>query len=791
MADNLVVVESPAKAKTINKFLGRGYVVKASMGHIKDLPKSRLGVDVERNFEPHYVTIRARSKVLKELKAEAKKVKHVYLATDPDREGEAIGWHLAAELKTKKNDVHRVRFHEITKQAILAAIADPRPVDENLVNAQQARRVLDRLVGYSLSPLLWKSIRRGLSAGRVQSVAVRLICEREDEIEAFKPEEYWDLKVELEAARGSFTAQLLSLGGEKAERLSPEVAAALGSELAGLSYRVGSLTRREQRRFPAAPYTTSTLQQDAARKLRFTAKRTMMVAQQLYEGIELGGEGAVGLITYMRTDSVRVADEARAEAKELILKRFGADYVPEKPNVYKTKRQGQDAHEAIRPTSVLREPAAIAAFLSPEQQKLYALIWRRFVASQMAPALFDATSVEVLAPRPAPAPGAPAGDAVFKASGAVLRFPGFLAVWREEAKPREDRDDENEEEDGALKDEKGERELPPLDEGEKLKWLGGAPEQHFTQAPPRFSDASLVKTLEELGIGRPSTYAPTISTILERQYVERLEGGRLKPTELGRLINGLLVKHFKDVLNTDFTAQMEAALDKVEEGGLDWREVVRGFYEPFVKQLEAAKEAVGDLRKELETVSGVTCEMCGAAMVVKWGRLGKFLACPNYPNCKNTKPLEQSSDGTLKVAAPLHTDELCFKCGKPMTVKQGRFGRFLACTGYPDCRSTKALNTTLGLACPKCSVGQVVVKRSKKGRTFFGCDKYPDCDFVSWGKPVDKPCPVCGAKYLVEKLNKTGGHLACVNEGCGHKEPLPGATVPALSAASAPGPEAS
>jgi DNA topoisomerase-1 len=765
MADNLVVVESPAKAKTINKFLGRSFVVKASMGHIKDLPKSRLGVDTEAGFEPHYVTIRARAKVLKELKAEAKKAKHVFLATDPDREGEAIGWHLAAELKTKKNDVQRVRFHEITKQAVKAAIADPHPIDDNLVNAQQARRVLDRLVGYSLSPLLWKSIRRGLSAGRVQSVAVRLVCEREDEIEAFKPEEYWDLKVELQAAGGKFMAQLIQLGGEKAERLTPAQAAALADQVPELSYRVGTLTRKEQRRFASAPFTTSTLQQEASRKLRFTSKRTMLVAQQLYEGVDIGPEGTQGLITYMRTDSVRVADEARFEAKDLILKKWGKDFVPEKPNFYKTKRAGQDAHEAIRPTSAMREPQLIAQFLTPEQLKLYTLIWRRFVASQMAPALFDATSAEINAT------GAKEGDALFKANGAVLRFPGFLAAWNIEGAKKE-KEEEEEDEDDAKKGDRDDRELPDLREGEGLKYLAGLPEQHYTQPPARFNDATLVKALEELGIGRPSTYAPTISTILDRQYVERIEGARLKPTELGRLINGLLVKHFHGVLNATFTAQMEESLDKVEEGGLDWREAVRGFYAPFVVELEAAKANVGDLRQQLETISGVICEKCGAEMVVKWGRLGKFLACPSYPNCKNTKPLETGADGQLKVAAPMTVDEACSKCGKPMIVKQGRFGRFIACSGYPDCKNTKALNTTVGMHCPKCAEGQVVVKRSKKGRTFFGCDKYPACDFVSWGKPVAKDCPDCGAKYLVEKLTKTGGNLACATEGCGHKEAI-------------------
>jgi DNA topoisomerase-1 len=767
MADNLVVVESPAKAKTINKFLGRSYVVKASMGHVRDLPKSKLGVDVEHGFEPHYVTIRERSKVLKDLKAEAKKAKHVFLATDPDREGEAIGWHLAHELKTKGNDIARVRFHEITKQAVQAAIQDPKPIDQDLVNAQQARRVLDRLVGYSLSPLLWKSIRRGLSAGRVQSVAVRLVCEREDEVLAFEPEEYWDLTVELKAAGGKFKAQLASLGGEKAERLQPAQAASLAAEIKGLDYRVASLVKKEQRRFPSAPFTTSTLQQDAARKLRFTAKRTMMVAQQLYEGIELGDEGATGLITYMRTDSVRVAEEAQREARETVTERWGADHLPAKPPFYKTKRQGQDAHEAVRPTAPRRDPGSIARYLSPDQRKLYSLIWRRFIASQMAPALFDAATVEVLAPRPA-------GDAIFKASGSVLRFAGFLAAWNLDAK--KDKEEEPEEaEEGAPMDERGEKELPPLVEGEPLAFLGGGADQHFTQPPARYSDASLVKALEELGIGRPSTYAPTITTILDRTYVERIEGGRLKPTELGSLINKLLVKHFHDILNVQFTALMEEQLDKVEAGTLDWREAVASFYTPFAVELVAAQGAVAETRKEVETVSGVVCDKCGAEMVVKWGRMGKFLACPTYPACKNTKPLEQAADGSLKVGTVVTTDETCPKCGKPMTVKHGRFGTFLACTGYPDCKGTKPLNKGVGVACPKCDKGQVVVKRSKKGRVFFSCDQYPTCDFVSWGKPVARPCPACGAKYLVEKPSKAGMNLACATEGCGHKE----AAVPA------------
>jgi len=774
MADNLLVVESPAKAKTINKFLGRTFVVKASMGHVKDLPKSKLGVDVEANFEPHYITIKARSKVLKELKAEAKKARHVFLATDPDREGEAIGWHLASELKTPKNDVQRVRFHEITKAAVLGAVAAPTLIDENLVNAQQARRILDRLVGYSLSPLLWKSIRRGLSAGRVQSVAVRLVCEREDEIEAFKPEEYWDLKVDLMAPHGKFTAQLVLVGGEKAERLGPKEAAAIGSEAAGLNYKVAEVTSKEQRRFPAPPFITSTLQQDAARKLRFSAKRTMVVAQQLYEGVELPGEGAQGLITYMRTDSVRVSQGAQAEARALIAERYGKDFLPPSPPFYKTKRQGQDAHEAVRPTSSLRHPASVAGSLSPDQYKLYGLIWRRFVASQMLPARFDATSVDVSARRPAPNPQAPQGDAVFRATGAVLRFAGFLAAWADTASKKE----EAEEADDGSKDARGERELPPMTQGESLKFLDGRPEQHFTQPPARFNDASLVKTLEEQGIGRPSTYAPIISTILDRLYVERIEGGRLKPTELGRLVNKVLMRHFEDVLNVHFTALMEEQLDRVEDGTLPWRDAVASFYRPFVVELEAAKLGLADLRKEVETVAGVCCDKCGADMVVKWGRMGKFMACPNYPKCKSTKPLEQGPDGSLRVAQTPKVDEVCSKCGQPMVLKHGKFGSFLACSAYPECKTTKPVAQAAAIACPKCGEGHVTMRRSKKGRNFFGCDRYPACDFVTWDRPVARPCPLCGAKYLVEKTARGAKTLRCAGEGCGYQE-APEQTQPA------------
>ncbi len=612
MADNLVIVESPAKAKTINKFLGKNYVVKASMGHVRDLPKSKLGVDVEKNFEPHYITIRTRAKLLKELKALAKKSKHIFLATDPDREGEAIGWHLGVVLQTKSNDVSRILFHEITKSAVLGALKAPRPVDLNLVGAQQARRVLDRLVGYSLSPLLWKNVRRGLSAGRVQSVALRVVVERETEILAFKPEEYWDLHVDLRAAGGIFSAELASVKGIKAERVAGGVAQGLAKELPQLSYAIKGLRMREQHRAPAAPFITSSLQQEAAKKLRFTAKRTMVIAQQLYEGLDLGAEGHVGLITYMRTDSVRVAVEAQVEARALIVKKFGPAYLPENAPVYKSRKQSQDAHEAVRPTLCGREPDAMVVFLTPDQAKLYRLIWSRFMASQMQTAIVDQTSVDIVAPRQA-------GDLGFKAHGSILRFDGWMAAWPVPSKASATKAEEEPDDDGGHK---GDKLLPDLLEGEALAYVGCKPSQHFTQAPPRYNDASLVKVLEEQGIGRPSTYAPIISTILDRMYVERIEGGRLKPTELGTLITSLLVKHFEDVLNVKFTAALEEQLDRVEEGALSWQDAVASFYKPFLVELERARVEMKDVKKEVEVETSVPCPLCATPMIIKWGRYG-------------------------------------------------------------------------------------------------------------------------------------------------------------------------
>jgi DNA topoisomerase-1 len=621
----LIVVESPAKAKTINKFLGKDFLVKASMGHVRDLPKSRLGVDLENNFEPHYTTLRGRFKLLKELKDLAKKAPRVYLATDPDREGEAIGWHLATELKLKSGQIKRVCFREITPRAVQDAMERPRGLDMNLVDAQQARRVLDRLVGYSLSPLLWP-VRRGLSAGRVQSVVLRLVVEREREILEFQPQEYWELSIVLGAKAGQVRARLWAVGGRsyaRAGSLDAPTARSLAARLPEGAYRVGALSKKEQRRHPQAPYITSTLQQDAAQKLNFSAKKTMLVAQQLYEGLEIGSRGLLGLITYMRTDSVRVAQEAQAEARQWILQNFGQAYAPGRFNTYKSKRQGQDAHEAIRPTHVGLEPKELASSLNQDQLKLYRLIWTRFLASQMTPAVFDFSSAEI----DAEIPGLDAG-ATFKANGSLLKFPGFLMVW------------------GAGNEALGEEnELPPLSRGEVLQYLSSSPSQHSTQAPARFNDASLVRTLEELGIGRPSTYAPILSTILGRAYVERIEGGRYKPTPLGELVHGLLMEHFQEVLDVQFTAGMEKQLDRVEEGEIKWQKAVAAFYGPFSTSLGLAKE-----------------RMRG----VKFG----------------AKITPKAVDA-LK--------EFCGKCGKPLRYKQGRFGRFIGCSGYPGCKYTRAI----------------------------------------------------------------------------------------------------
>ncbi len=740
----LVVVESPTKVKTIQKYLDSSYIVKASMGHVRDLPKSKLGVDEKKGFKPEYKVLPAKKKVLDELKRAAEKADSLYIATDPDREGEAIGWHLAAELGISKSKTHRIMFNEITERAVTAAFRHPGKIDLNKVNAQQARRILDRLVGYKLSPLLWEKIRRGLSAGRVQSVAVRLITEREREIQAFVPVEYWSLHARLRGqAPPEFTATLREVRGEKASLPGERETLDVMTALHGVEWRVKSVTRGERRRNPAAPFTTSTLQQEAARKLRFTARRTMMLAQQLYEGIELGSEGSVGLITYMRTDAVRVAREAQEEARAWVTDRLGREYLPDAPPAYRARKSAEEAHEAIRPTSVAREPKLVARYLGKDQLALYRLIWERFLASQMLPAVYDTVAADIVA-----------GDCLFRAQGSTLKFAGFTAVYVE-----------SREEEVAAPEAEAEAEgvVPPLTDGERLKLRALDPKQHFTQPPPRYTEASLVKTLEELGIGRPSTYAQILSTIQDREYVRR-EKGTLFPTELGMLVTDSLVPHFPEVMDVEFTAGLEESLDRIEEGKADWVETVADFYKQFSKDLARAGKKMDDVKRGTET--GESCPECGQPVVEKWGRFGKFLACSAYPECKYTKDL---GGGRTKVADE-PTEETCPTCGKPMVIKHGRFGKFIACSGYPECKTTKPVPLGIGCPQPGCG-GQLVERRSRKGRTFYACGNYPQCTFSVWARPIPEACPKCAAPFLTERIARGGKTTrACIREECGYKQ---------------------
>lgn len=689
MADSLVIVESPAKAKTIGKYLGSKYIVKASMGHIRDLPKSQMGVEIRNNFEPKYITIRGKGSVLKELKDASKKVKKVYLAADPDREGEAIAWHLAHYLELPQNEACRVVFNEITKQAVKDAFKSPRRINQDLVNAQQARRILDRLVGYKISPLLWKKVKKGLSAGRVQSVAVKLICDRENEIKAFVPEEYWSITAKLASGKTDFEAKFYSIGDKKELHNQKEVDEVL-AVLDKASFVVRDVKEKERLRNPAPPFITSSLQQEAARKLNFRAAKTMSVAQQLYEGIDIGSEGTVGLITYMRTDSTRISPVAQEEAKEYIIGKYGASYYPETPRNYVRKNaNAQDAHEAIRPSSVLRDPDSIKGYLSRDQYRLYRLIWERFVASQMASAVLDTMTVDIAA-----------DSVLLRAVGSKVKFPGFMKVYVEgndDAAP--DAGDE-------------EKLLPPMKPGDKVSAKQIDPKQHFTQPPPRYTEARLVKALEEMGIGRPSTYAPTLETIQKRGYVA-IEEKKFVPTELGELVIQQMAEFFPEILDVEFTAHMEEELDHVEEGKEDWVQVLNEFYKSFEKRLEVAEE-------EMEKVE-IQDEV---------------------------------------------SDEICEKCGRHFVYKMGRFGKFLACSGFPECRNTKPIIKDTGVTCPNCQQGKIIERRSKKGRLFYGCDRYPECEFVSWDKPVETPCPKCGS-LQVEKRNKSGTFVQCTK--CDHR----------------------
>jgi len=715
---SLVVVESPAKARTIANILGRTYEVKASVGHVRDLPKSALGVDVKHGFEPYYLVPKEKRQVVKEIQDAAQRAVAVFLATDPDREGEAIAWHLVQAAELDDSSLRRVVFHEITSQAVRDAFRHPRGIDMQLVDAQQARRVLDRLVGYKLSPLLWKKIRGGLSAGRVQSVALRLVVEREREIQGFLPHEYWTIEVELEAEAGppSFRARLVGLAGKrgKLEVGGQGEADRIVSLLQEAAYQATAVQKKQQARRPPPPFITSTLQQEASRRLGFSAQRTMSIAQQLYEGLALGGDGEVGLITYMRTDSTQVAESAREETRRYIREKFGADFVPASARIYKKKVKGaQEAHEAIRPTSAFREPEAVRRFLSRDQYRLYNLVWQRMVASQMADARYDVTTVDIEAK-----PASGRNVYLLRANNTQMTFAGYRQLYVESR-------DEGEEEDV------GKNPLPPLAVGDVLRLLGLFPEQHFTEPPPRYTEASLIRALEEKGIGRPSTYAPILATVQQRGYVEKTNG-RLRPEELGMVVNDLLTKYFPNVVDVNFTAEMEEQLDEIARGERPWQPVIEEFYAPLMRALAAAADAPA-VRQE----TSETCDVCGRPMVIRWGRRGRFLACSGYPECRNTRSLEGEGE-------PLPaSDEPCPECGSPMVAKQGRYGPFLACSRFPLCKGTRPLVVKIGARCPQCG-GDLLEKRSRRGRVFYGCENYPRCRFVTWSRPLATPCPQCG-----------------------------------------------
>ena len=799
MAKNLVIVESPAKAKTINKFIGKDYVVKASVGHVRDLPKSTLGVD-ETTFLPEYEVLEGKEKVVSELRAAAKKADNIFIASDPDREGEAIGWHVMNLLGGDAKKVRRVLFHEITKNAVRKAIDNPTDIDMNKVNAQQARRVLDRLVGYKISPLLWDKVRRGLSAGRVQSVAMKMIVDREEEITAFVPEEYWSFAAKLAAGvPPQFVAKLSKVDGKKADVTNEADARKIEAALQSGAFVVETVTRKEKKQSAAPPFITSTLQRTAYNRFKYPVKRTMSIAQKLYEGKELGSMGHVGLITYMRTDSVRISDDALGEVRNYIAARYGADILPEKPNVYKVKKaaQSQDAHEAIRPTSLDYDPEKIKDHLTREEYNLYKLIWDRFVASQMKPALFDVTDVDVRN-----------GGYTLRASGEVLKFPGFLAVFQDVA-AEGDEDDEKPENDKAL---------PPVNEGETLRLVNLDTKQNFTQPPPRYTEATLVKALEENGIGRPSTYGSILTTIQTRDYTYK-EDGKFYPTQLGMLVIKLLKESFADIINESYTADLEDKLDGIEDGQREWTDLMREFSVKFNQDLDRAQTQMTSVKGE-GIKTDELCEKCGSPMAIKFGRFGEFLACTNYPDCKNTKETARASD----IEQPEGETITCDKCGKPMQMKRSRFGQFYACTGYPDCKNTKdpkLLKANVpsdpqppcencgkemvlksgrygpffscsgypecktirkigggkstppkptGVKCPNCKEGDLLERRSRRG-IFYSCSRYPKCDFALNNKPVPRPCPKCETPYLLEKETKREGHIEyCAN--CDYKAPI-------------------
>ncbi|MDA2924615.1 type I DNA topoisomerase [Acidobacteria bacterium AH-259-L09] len=797
MPKAMVIVESPAKARTIEKYLGKRFEVRACAGHIKDLPERALGVDIKDDFRPTYRVISGKKKIVDQLKKEAQKSEEIYLAADPDREGEAICQHLAEELNgTQDRRIYRILFNEITKNTILNAFKNPSSIDQNKVQAQQARRILDRLVGYKVSPLLWQKVRSGLSAGRVQTVALRMIVERELEIRGFVPEEYWNFTARLKAKTPPpFEAKAVKHKGKKFKISNQEEADKLLEELRAADFVVSGVKKKKKKRNPVPAFITSKLQQEASRKLKFPIKKTMRLAQRLYEGVQVGDEGRVGLITYMRTDSTRVADSALAEVREYLKEIYGEEYLPSKAVLYRGKKGAQDAHEAIRPTSVLRQPEQVKPFLDRDEYRLYELIWKRFVASQMTPAVFDQTEIEIDAAR-----------TKFKAVGTVMKFDGFLKLYqegRDDGKPAPG-------EDGKV--------LPEVTKGEKLQVEKIVPEQKFTQPPARYSEATLVKALEEKGIGRPSTYVQILSVIMDRDYVKKGEG-RFVPTEVGEVVIELLVHHFEEIFDYDYTAKLERDLDEIENGKEHWVHTLREFYAEFSKELQQARREMKNLKKE-EVPAGIQCEKCGGEMVIRWGRFGRFIACSNYPECKNTRELQKESSSLDQEDAGKLEKELCEQCGRPMVLRRGRYGEFLACSGYPECKNTKKViqakgemavqreksldekcpqcgsqlvrrhgrygefvacsnypdcryvkQQTTGVTCPQCGNGELVRRKSRRGKFFYGCSAFPKCNFVLWQKPVDVECPSCGAAYLLERITKKEGVIhSCNNSECHYKE---------------------
>jgi len=797
MPTNLLIVESPAKARTIKKYLGPDFKIMASVGHIKDLPVKKLGVEIENNFKPEYVTIKGKGKVLKALKDAGSNADAIYLAPDPDREGEAIAWHIADELKKGKKKIFRVLFNELTSKAIREAVASPQELNQDKFESQQARRVLDRLVGYQLSPLLWTRVKRGLSAGRVQSVAVKMICDREREIYAFDSQEYWSLTAHLEAKEPPlFKAKLFKYSGKKIDLKNGEQVQKIVNETEKEGFKVSKVTKKQKKRNSPPPFITSLLQQEAHGKLRFTAKKTMSIAQNLYEGVELGDRGQIGLITYMRTDSFRLSDDAVSQARDYIQKTFGQDYLPDKPNRFKSRKGAQEAHEAIRPTSTEFYPSMVAPYLTKDQLNLYTLIWKRFIASQMSPAIMDQTQAEV-----------EAGKALFRAAGSIVLFKGFTALYENDFN-------------GSMADKKDEVQLPPLEKGQLLNLDKLEPAQHFTQPPPRYTEATLIKALEENGIGRPSTYAAILANINNRDYVT-VEKRRFKPTELGFLVTDLLVGSFPDILNTSFTAQMENDLDKIERGEVGWTRVMEDFYNSFQHDLETADQ---EMKGEIPT--DISCPECDKPMVIKSGRNGVFLACTGYPQCKSTGNFIRDDKGKIvaeETPEVSEDEEPCEMCSRPMVAKSGKFGPFLACSGYPECKNTRDIRSKDSgdqkaeptdikckvcgarmvvkrsragqrfLACenyPRCThtesistnipcpnegcKGMVVEKASRKGRTFYACNQYPECRFAMWDEPFDDVCPKCGTRVLgVKRPKDEPPVLACRRRGCSFTKPIP------------------